>query len=163
METMPLKIFPRRKQGQTTRAPDVSLTYERVSSFFHMRLEDAAHELVRAMLIQYDKFFDLTQTLQGISLTALRSACRRLGIERWPYSRSGREAEEANITLEDNTVSIDTERGDGATEVNIAEGESHEDIEMEEQQNPDYEVHPRSPTASFVEWYVNIPLDSEEV
>ncbi|EKX49666.1 hypothetical protein GUITHDRAFT_104629 [Guillardia theta CCMP2712] len=39
-----------------------------IQSLFHLRQEDAASRL-------------------GISLSSLKSACRRLGVHRWPYSR----------------------------------------------------------------------------
>ncbi|EKX39761.1 hypothetical protein GUITHDRAFT_114258 [Guillardia theta CCMP2712] len=46
-----------------------------------MRQEDVADML--------SSFFTHAATSQGISLTSLKSACRRLGIARWPYMRSG--------------------------------------------------------------------------
>eukprot|EP00960_Hanusia_phi_P009253 267555-Hanusia_phi.AAC.1 len=40
--------------------------------------------------------------LQGLSLTAMKSACRRIGVTRWPYSRHrqpARTGEEAPLQL----------------------------------------------------------------
>ena len=84
MEQRPIKIFPRRKQGQSSRGPDVYLNYDRLASFFHIRIDDAAKELVR---FDYSHGRRSTAPLtvmffQEISLTAMKTACRRLGIER---------------------------------------------------------------------------------
>jgi len=67
-------IFPRRKMGQNQReerSGPVWLTTEMVLSLAVGPLTQAAQYL-------------------GISATALKKACRQLGIERWPYHRTGR-------------------------------------------------------------------------
>eukprot|EP00961_Rhodomonas_salina_P029968 403748-Rhodomonas_salina.2 len=60
-------VQPRRKAGEPTRRSrdPVILTQEVLVSMFHHTVPRAATEL-------------------GISTTALKSACRRLGVERWP-------------------------------------------------------------------------------
>ncbi|EKX48831.1 hypothetical protein GUITHDRAFT_105455 [Guillardia theta CCMP2712] len=62
-------IFPRRKMGEASRKTDaVWLSMELVHSLSDRSLQEAAKHL-------------------GISATALKKACRVLGIERWPYCR----------------------------------------------------------------------------
>lgn len=51
-----------------THGTGLMLSVRDIKSFFHMRQTDAASRM-------------------GISLTALKAACRRVGITRWPYSR----------------------------------------------------------------------------
>ncbi|EKX38482.1 hypothetical protein GUITHDRAFT_115446 [Guillardia theta CCMP2712] len=63
-----VQIFPRRKQGEEVRSKPVFLSESDVSSLFHLRQPDAANQL-------------------GISVTALKNACRRLGITEWPYKK----------------------------------------------------------------------------
>jgi hypothetical protein len=61
-------IFPRRKQGQHTRtnSQPVVLNEATLSQLFTLPLHKAAMKL-------------------GISATAMKSACRKLGIKKWPY------------------------------------------------------------------------------
>eukprot|EP00286_Rhodomonas_abbreviata_P026554 CAMPEP_0181311698 /NCGR_PEP_ID=MMETSP1101-20121128/13286_1 /TAXON_ID=46948 /ORGANISM="Rhodomonas abbreviata, Strain Caron Lab Isolate" /LENGTH=303 /DNA_ID=CAMNT_0023418467 /DNA_START=101 /DNA_END=1012 /DNA_ORIENTATION=+ len=64
-------IFPRRKMGQSRRHDDgkpVSVTLEMIHAISDAPLPCAAKKL-------------------GISPTALKKACRTLGISRWPYTR----------------------------------------------------------------------------
>ena len=69
-ERVPIvQVIPRKKRGGDDKLNDeVTLTMEFVSTFFHMRQSEVAKHL-------------------GISLTALKSGCRRIGLPRWPYSR----------------------------------------------------------------------------
>jgi hypothetical protein len=48
--------------------PEVELTVEALTPLFGMRVSDAAHSL-------------------DIGVSTFKTVCRRLGIERWPYSR----------------------------------------------------------------------------
>eukprot|EP00960_Hanusia_phi_P078381 768811-Hanusia_phi.AAC.3 len=63
---------PASPQKKKAKARDLytarSLSLEDVTSLFHLRQVEAAQ-------------------LLGISLTAMKKACRRLGVTRWPYSR----------------------------------------------------------------------------
>mmetsp|Transcript_47677 Transcript_47677/g.149403 ORF Transcript_47677/g.149403 Transcript_47677/m.149403 type:complete len:162 (+) Transcript_47677:163-648(+) len=61
-------IFPRRKAGQQTRvnSKPVVLNEKTLQQFFSLPLHEAAYKL-------------------GISATAMKSACRKLGIKKWPY------------------------------------------------------------------------------
>ncbi|EKX33306.1 hypothetical protein GUITHDRAFT_120520 [Guillardia theta CCMP2712] len=64
------KVFPRRKRGEKERNSQKSLVLglNDIKNMFHMRQTEAAAFL-------------------GISLTAMKNACRRVGVSRWPYSR----------------------------------------------------------------------------
>lgn len=62
-------IFPRRKQGQHKkhgRKEGVVVTMEILETVFHMPLHKACHAL-------------------GVCATALKRACRKLGVQKWPY------------------------------------------------------------------------------
>eukprot|EP00960_Hanusia_phi_P035242 751570-Hanusia_phi.AAC.5 len=54
--------------GKKMRIKNVELDREKITSLFHLRQEEAAKAL-------------------SVSLTSLKVACRRLGINRWPYER----------------------------------------------------------------------------
>jgi hypothetical protein len=62
-------IFPRRKQGQHKkhgRKEGVIVTMDILETVFHMPLHKACNEL-------------------GVCATALKRACRKLGVQKWPY------------------------------------------------------------------------------
>ncbi|EKX53201.1 hypothetical protein GUITHDRAFT_100911 [Guillardia theta CCMP2712] len=62
-------VLPRKKRGQPkVRGMRVSLSKEDIQKLFHLRQVEAAK-------------------LLGLSLTALKSVCRKVGVLRWPYSR----------------------------------------------------------------------------
>ncbi|EKX31266.1 hypothetical protein GUITHDRAFT_122531 [Guillardia theta CCMP2712] len=66
------RIVPRRKHqqlGLVAKKSEIAVTSDRIRSLLHLKQADAAHEL-------------------GISLTALKGACRLLGVGKWPYSRT---------------------------------------------------------------------------
>ena len=63
-------VLPRKQNGEGVASKDpVCLDMAKISSLFKMRQIDAAKHL-------------------GISLSALRNACRHVGLEKWPYSRN---------------------------------------------------------------------------
>ena len=119
------KVFPRRKKGELERSnsTSLSLTLKDVKGLFHLRQSDAARTL-------------------GISLTAMKNACRRLGIWRWPYSRQrprgsatteGSGCEEGADSPEACFISAAEE--DTAVWMNLEEGE--EELECQDE----YPVH----------------------
>mmetsp|Transcript_59737 Transcript_59737/g.122565 ORF Transcript_59737/g.122565 Transcript_59737/m.122565 type:complete len:296 (-) Transcript_59737:46-933(-) len=61
-------LYPRRKKGEERREVDkqVVIDEKALRSLFHLRLKDAAAHL-------------------GICQNSVKTACRKLGIERWPY------------------------------------------------------------------------------
>ncbi|EKX34107.1 hypothetical protein GUITHDRAFT_119715 [Guillardia theta CCMP2712] len=62
-------VLPRKKPSDGDNGNrEIALTAESISKLFKMRQSDAAKHL-------------------GISLTALKSACRRVGVHKWPYIR----------------------------------------------------------------------------
>jgi hypothetical protein len=67
-----VRLRPRRRTWDRNRElqEEVDLTAEALTALFGMRMADAARSL-------------------GVSRTTLKIVCRRLGIERWPYSRKG--------------------------------------------------------------------------
>uniref|UniRef100_A0A7S0HNB0 RWP-RK domain-containing protein n=1 Tax=Hanusia phi TaxID=3032 RepID=A0A7S0HNB0_9CRYP len=73
-------VVPRRKRGESNfqRQDPIGLDRSAIQKLFHLRQKDAADHL-------------------GISLTALKNACRALGVNHWPYSRK-RENEDAQST-----------------------------------------------------------------
>eukprot|EP00960_Hanusia_phi_P072833 767884-Hanusia_phi.AAC.3 len=72
-------VHPRRKRGENARSiSEVTVTLKDIQDLFHLRQEAAA------------------QTL-GISLTAFKTACRQLGVAKWPYARRRLETEQTAI------------------------------------------------------------------
>jgi len=73
-------IFPRRKAGQSKRQPDnqapIKLTKEMLEDMFDVPLVAAAVKL-------------------GISKTALKNACRHLGLLQWPFRKRMQEAKKS--------------------------------------------------------------------
>jgi len=65
-----VQVIPRRKRGEPAdvNRKGVKLGISEIKEYFHMRQSEAAKRL-------------------GISLTAMKSACRRIGLTRWPYAR----------------------------------------------------------------------------
>jgi len=68
-----VRLRPRRRTWDRNRElhEEVDLTAEALTALFGLRMADAARSL-------------------GVSPTTLKIVCRRLGIDRWPYSRTGR-------------------------------------------------------------------------
>lgn len=66
-------LFPRRKAGSATepRAPPVKLGFDVLAPLFGLPQSAAAKSI-------------------GVSLTALKQVCRKLGLERWPYRRTSK-------------------------------------------------------------------------
>eukprot|EP00960_Hanusia_phi_P040738 754622-Hanusia_phi.AAC.3 len=63
-------VAPRVRTGNSSPPSEVKLDRETLEPLFNLKQEIAAEKL-------------------GICLTSLKSACRKLGIQRWPYSRKG--------------------------------------------------------------------------
>ncbi|EKX34308.1 hypothetical protein GUITHDRAFT_119479 [Guillardia theta CCMP2712] len=66
-----VEVIPRPRckiLGVENSSAPVTLDLALIQSLFHMRQSNAAHCL-------------------GISVTSLKTACRRMGIHKWPYSR----------------------------------------------------------------------------
>ena len=79
-----VRLRPRRRTWDRNRPKheEVDLTVEALTALFGMRLADAARSL-------------------GVSVTTFKAVCRRLGIERWPYSRRGRARGQAAVRAAD--------------------------------------------------------------
>lgn len=100
-----VNVYPRRKQGQAaleSDRPPVHVTYDIVAPLFGLPQSVAAKELVIiSQLASVRRFIKWQRTpsllrvrivantfvRQGICSTALKKACRKLGIERWPNIR----------------------------------------------------------------------------
>ncbi|EKX35456.1 hypothetical protein GUITHDRAFT_146474 [Guillardia theta CCMP2712] len=81
-----LSIYPRKKQGETSRSSKLVLQREDILRLQHLRQDEASKILVTPGSLAVHR--DLTGRIQGISVTALRNAARRLGINKWPYNPS---------------------------------------------------------------------------
>ena len=127
--------------------------------------------------------------MQGISLTAMRSACRRLGIERWPYSKSEREEDEENSKdgdeedqEEEETSEFEPDRTcveEGAEAIAASSqgrpgmedaptaaasgGSRVQTVWERHDEVPTPEVLPRPPSEDFMKWYASVPNESEDV
>mmetsp|Transcript_36171 Transcript_36171/g.112978 ORF Transcript_36171/g.112978 Transcript_36171/m.112978 type:complete len:155 (-) Transcript_36171:343-807(-) len=68
-DTEPLAaIFPRRSFGNEEVRAAVQVSLPQIAKLFHLKQSEAADIL-------------------GISLTALKNTCRKLGVKKWPYAR----------------------------------------------------------------------------
>jgi len=74
------RVFPRRKLGEKARCTDqpVLLTLDSLTPYFHLPLKEAADRL-------------------GLCPTAVKTACRKFGLDRWPFRR-GKRTEASNPT-----------------------------------------------------------------
>ncbi|EKX42777.1 hypothetical protein GUITHDRAFT_111147 [Guillardia theta CCMP2712] len=77
-------IAPRPRAGERQSPLEVRLSVDALAPLFNTPQDQAAQ-------------------LLGISLTSLKSACRRLGIPRWPYRRGTKKESNDSITSETRT------------------------------------------------------------
>ncbi|EKX38143.1 hypothetical protein GUITHDRAFT_115696 [Guillardia theta CCMP2712] len=161
--TNAVAIFPRNKKTGPRQSP-VFLTRHDLVKLFPFKLEEAAESL-------------------GLSLTALRNACRKLGIYRWPYARAGG----ASITgSREHQTTSSAEHADFSDDIMQAEasasggGSSHEGVvtshqdetasSQEDQVGADPHEASEGDVRSmeegkerrFIEWYANQKDEDEE-
>ncbi|EKX49428.1 hypothetical protein GUITHDRAFT_104957 [Guillardia theta CCMP2712] len=139
----------------------VSLTYNDIVSLFHLRQIEAAEFL-------------------GISLTSLKKACRRVGVSKWPYSRTRprfviRKREPSNEPLQAEKVQpkeqacsvqpqIESQPSSTASQseqINILDFSSNLFEELNDNQpiEPESEINPFSGLdLEWVDWYVHDPF-----
>lgn len=82
-------IFPRRKVGESkmdTRGP-VLITLDVLKSMADVPLSDAARQL-------------------GVSSTAIKKACRKIGVQRWPYRKRAEGAQQADLLSDYNEAYV---------------------------------------------------------
>ncbi|EKX35346.1 hypothetical protein GUITHDRAFT_118470 [Guillardia theta CCMP2712] len=64
-----VRLLPRRKRRSSVESPkEVVLGMDQISSLFHLPQCEAAQQM-------------------GISLSALKNVCRKVGLDKWPYKR----------------------------------------------------------------------------
>uniref|UniRef100_A0A7S0E9H0 RWP-RK domain-containing protein n=1 Tax=Hanusia phi TaxID=3032 RepID=A0A7S0E9H0_9CRYP len=82
-----IKIIPRPrcKPGKENSSAPISIDVALIQSLFHMRQSNAAEYL-------------------GISVTSLKTACRRMGINKWPYNRWPAQTEEGGSSKDDESA-----------------------------------------------------------
>ncbi|EKX48542.1 hypothetical protein GUITHDRAFT_105684 [Guillardia theta CCMP2712] len=82
MQAAAVKVNARTRvqDGSGRKTRKVELTVNALEQFYHMRQEDAA-------------------AILGVSLSSLKSSCRRLGISRWPYSRKRNEEHDTFVSV----------------------------------------------------------------
>ncbi|EKX50756.1 hypothetical protein GUITHDRAFT_103347 [Guillardia theta CCMP2712] len=117
------------------RRDHIRLDLSTVSSLYHLKQVEAAK-------------------LLGISLTSLKSGCRRLGIERWPYRREMNKRLVAN----DSMLLQDGARG---TEVEMAEA-SQAEPEPEPEPEPGQKVEELGTNrmeGDWLNWYMSFPIE----
>ena len=88
-ESGAVRIFPRHKLGDDRTASELErlrgrspllVSHEMVEAKFQLKQKDAAIEF-------------------GISLTAFKQVCRKLGVDRWPYRRPNRALAAGTVKL----------------------------------------------------------------
>ncbi|KAJ1464758.1 hypothetical protein T484DRAFT_3642136, partial [Baffinella frigidus] len=87
-----VRVFTRRKLGEVERTADqaIVVSVEKILHFQNMPLKDASKELVRTcQLTLAQSNHEIPRTLldcrRGLSSTAFKGVCRRLGIMAWPF------------------------------------------------------------------------------
>eukprot|EP00960_Hanusia_phi_P077622 768718-Hanusia_phi.AAC.4 len=114
---------------ETTRT--VNLDLDMIKNLFYLKQEDAAVQLVRILKLSClvpVKMSDLfppsfgvkVLMMSGISLTSLKTACRKLGISRWPYSRT----RSASLSARDSPRASPSDHMESAMH-DLEEGGSH--------------------------------------
>ncbi|EKX38107.1 hypothetical protein GUITHDRAFT_115661 [Guillardia theta CCMP2712] len=78
LQRIAVQARPRHSNKRET----VQLSRLLLSQLFHLRQQEAAHHL-------------------GISLTSLKTACRRLGLDRWPYTRDRSSSSSSSSSSDD--------------------------------------------------------------
>eukprot|EP00960_Hanusia_phi_P056253 763199-Hanusia_phi.AAC.3 len=124
-------VFPRRKKGESQRSSpkSLSLSLNDIKALFYMRQVEAASHL-------------------GISLTAMKNACRRVGVVRWPYSRQRPEnplmkskessqpksqeptSKESNLHVQDKSKAVALKTEAGGTGAERLELECSESVDL---------------------------------
>jgi len=79
-------INARSRHGLLRKIKSVQIDLNLLSSMFHMRQDNAARSLVSPRLLLSRTQPCTDGHAQGVSLTSLKIACRRLGLSRWPYN-----------------------------------------------------------------------------
>eukprot|EP00960_Hanusia_phi_P036883 752581-Hanusia_phi.AAC.2 len=136
-------VYPRKKFGQPqVRGQRVSLSKEDIEKLFHLRQVEAAE-------------------LLGLSLTALKTVCRKVGILRWPYSRDRQLAAPGRVSLSGgrHQEGIDMRRGELLEEGTVASEGGHESasgraqgLGVDEEQGA--EEMEGSLDAKWIAWYM---------
>ncbi|EKX48071.1 hypothetical protein GUITHDRAFT_151919 [Guillardia theta CCMP2712] len=135
-------VFPRKKRGESRRFQDhVSISLEDIMQLSHLRQADAARTM-------------------GISLTAFKSACRQLGLTRWPYSRQaeGQSNQETHQRLvpwsnfEGSVTSVHRDQRSAEQQLSSSD-DNDESAEASDQDSTSLELQSTtSPTAEYHEF-----------
>ncbi|EKX48540.1 hypothetical protein GUITHDRAFT_151773, partial [Guillardia theta CCMP2712] len=148
MQAASVKVNSRKRMnaaGASTRP--VEITLDKLRPLFHMRQEIAADML-------------------GVSLSSLKSSCRRLGLTRWPYTRfvSNEGSSFKSVLVES---SIDAESSVASSDTVIAPTENVNHPAEEEEETQDEPCHsPQSDSTMidgefildpiWISWYVSL-------
>ena len=114
-------VLVQARPRDSNRRDNILLDLSSVSALYHLKLSQAAQAL-------------------GISLTSLKTACRKLGIDRWPYRRREEETESDN----DQLAHQPTAGRKHAQEDGVGEGRE-EEIQFN----------------NWIAWYMSFPLEEE--
>ena len=181
-------VLPRKKRGQPkVRGMRVSLSKEDIHKLFHLRQVEAAKLLVspspfpplpallpsspplplsHRALLACSRADRRLSGYQGLSLTALKSVCRKVGVLRWPYSRDRQQPTTTGLGSSassgwSGTGEKPEEVSDASTE-DVSGGEEggewllhewDEDCEQEEERRP--------LDARWIAWYISATEESD--
>ncbi|EKX36411.1 hypothetical protein GUITHDRAFT_117411 [Guillardia theta CCMP2712] len=65
-----VKVYPKRRKNSVQESPSVEISHEMLADHFHEPLEIAAAKI-------------------GIGKSTMKIVCRKLGVEKWPYTNKG--------------------------------------------------------------------------
>ncbi|EKX35385.1 hypothetical protein GUITHDRAFT_118406 [Guillardia theta CCMP2712] len=113
----PLRVIvqPRPRDGSSTLNPPspVDLDQNAIVSLFHLRQTDAARRL-------------------GLSLSSLKVACRRIGINKWPYNRGGEHVQAARKAERSSDNNSDLSKEDEGVNESESRGRDWMEMRMQE-------------------------------
>mmetsp|Transcript_36222 Transcript_36222/g.81562 ORF Transcript_36222/g.81562 Transcript_36222/m.81562 type:complete len:152 (+) Transcript_36222:50-505(+) len=143
-----VKVCPRAKrqrvQGADEEARPVNLDLQTVEGLFRYKQAEAAKML-------------------GISLSAMKSACRRIGISRWPYSRTrndegsqSRPGEDSRMSDSDSTLE---EQVSASSRDRRAHGQLDRDSDEEQTDTGDVDFIPIE--RRWIEWFTRVKFDDD--
>uniref|UniRef100_A0A7S0EYR6 RWP-RK domain-containing protein n=1 Tax=Hanusia phi TaxID=3032 RepID=A0A7S0EYR6_9CRYP len=143
-----IQVYPRTKPGETVRRRALFLSKDDVMALFHLRQGEAANHL-------------------GISLTALKNACKRLDIKKWPYVRQKEGRGQASPqNSQDSRAENNRALDERSSESCCSGNESCDDAESEDSMAAESLESDSSTTASVADSTVTVSstveLDVEE-
>eukprot|EP00960_Hanusia_phi_P064577 765831-Hanusia_phi.AAC.1 len=132
-------IHTRTKTGLIRRDKSVTVTFELLEQYFHLPQAQVASTLVRH---EGTSGCELTCWGQGVSLSSFKVACRKLGLDRWPYDKNAqRAASSESLCTSSSSMPRSSSTEDERDVRDIEEQEDIDDLLLEELEENKQEVN----------------------